>query len=202
MAGTTTVHVMRHGEVHNPTGILYGRLAGFGLSEPGKAQAAAVADALADNDIVLVVASPLVRAQETAAPIAARHDLDVQTDPDLIESLNFFEGHRVSPGDGALRDPRNWRYLVNPFTPSWGEPYKEIGERMVTAIDKARAKAAGHEAVCVSHQLPVWTLRRRLENKRLWHDPRRRQCGLASLTSFVFDGDALVDIRYSEPAGS
>jgi len=73
---------------------------------------------------------------------------------------------------------------------------------MVTAIDKARAKAAGHEAVCVSHQLPVWTLRRRLENKRLWHDPRRRQCGLASLTSFVFDGDALVDIRYSEPAGS
>jgi broad specificity phosphatase PhoE len=193
---------MRHGEVHNPTRILYGRLAGFGLSERGKAQAEAVADALADNDIVLVVASPLQRAQETAAPIAARHDLDVQTDPDLIESLNFFEGHRVSPGDGALRDPRNWRYLVNPFTPSWGEPYKEIGERMVTAIDKARAKAAGHEAVCVSHQLPVWTLRRRLENKRLWHDPRRRQCGLASLTSFVFDGDALVDIRYSEPAGS
>jgi broad specificity phosphatase PhoE len=202
MAETTTVHVLRHGEVDNPTGILYGRLAGFGLSGRGKAQAEAVADALADNDIVLVVASPLQRAQETAAPIAARHGLDVQTDPDLIESLNFFEGHRVSPGDGALRDPRNWRYLVNPFTPSWGEPYKEIGERMVTAIDKARATAAGHAAVCVSHQLPVWTLRRRLENKRLWHDPRRRQCGLASLTSFVFDGDALVDIRYSEPAGS
>ena len=202
MAETTTVHVLRHGEVYNPTGVLYGRLPGFGLSDRGKAQAQAVANALADNDIVLVVSSPLQRAQETAAPIAARHGLDVQTDPDLIESLNYFEGHRVSPGDGALRDPRNWRYLVNPFRPSWGEPYNEIAERMVTAVDKARAKAAGHEAVCVSHQLPVWTVRRHFENRRLWHDPRRRQCGLASLTSFVFDGDKLIDIGYSEPAGS
>jgi broad specificity phosphatase PhoE len=73
---------------------------------------------------------------------------------------------------------------------------------MVTAIAKARAKAAGHEAVCVSHQLPVWTLRRYLSHKRLWHDPRRRQAAVASLTSLVFDGDTLTDIRYSEPAGS
>lgn len=201
MAETTTVHVMRHGEVHNPRKILYGRLEGYKLSDRGRAQAEAVAEALKDNDIVLVVASPLQRAQETAAPIAAVHGLDVHTDHDLIESLNVFEGQRVSPGDGALRDPRNWRYLVNPVKPSWGEPYKEIAARMTTAIDKARAKAAGHEVVVVSHQLPVWTLRRHLENKRLWHDPRHRQCNLASLTSFVYDDDELVDIRYHEPAG-
>jgi broad specificity phosphatase PhoE len=200
MAETTTVHVMRHGEVHNPTGVLYGRLPGFGLSERGRAQANAVADALAGNDIVWVVASPLQRAQETAAPIAARHGLTVATDPDLIESANFFEGRRVSPGDGAWRDPRVWWQLRNPFTPSWGEPYKEVAARMNTAIDKARAKAAGHEAVCVSHQLPVEILRRSLQRKWLPHDPRRRQCGLASLTSLVFDGDQLVDVRYSEPA--
>ena len=197
---TTTVHVMRHGEVYNPDRILYGRLPGFRLSERGRAQAEAVADALADHDIVLVVASPLQRAQETAAPIAARHGLEVVTDPDLIESLNVFEGKRVSPGDGALRDPRNWWHLRNIFTPSWGEPYEEVATRMMTAIDKARAKAAGHEAVCVSHQLPVWTLRRHLEGKRLWHDPRRRLCELASLTSLTFDGDTLAKIEYSEPA--
>lgn len=201
MTETTTVHVMRHGEVHNPHKILYGRLEGYKLSDRGRAQADAVAESLKDNDIVLVVASPLQRAQETAAPIAAVHRLDVLTDHDLIESLNVFEGHRVSPGDGALRDPRNWRYLVNPVKPSWGEPYKEIAARMTTAVGKARAKAAGHEVVVVSHQLPVWTLRRHLENKRLWHDPRRRQCNLASLTSFVYDDDELVDIRYNEPAG-
>lgn len=202
MAETTIVHVMRHGEVHNPKGILYGRLEGFGLSPTGQAQAQEVAEALADNDVVLVVASPLQRAQETAAPIAARHGLDIATDPDLIESHNFFEGRRIGPGDGALRDPRVWWKLRNPFTPSWGEPYKDIAARMSTAIDKARARAAGHEAVVVSHQLPVWTLRQHLQGKRLWHDPRRRQCGLASLTSLVYDGDDLVDVRYSEPAES
>jgi broad specificity phosphatase PhoE len=201
MSERTTVHVMRHGEVYNPDGILYGRLDGYHLSDRGKSQAEKVADALVNNDIVLVVASPLQRAQETAAPIAARHGLSVETDDDLIESLNIFEGKRVSPGDGALRDPRNWKYLVNPFKPSWGEPYKNIAARMTTAVDKARAKAAGHEAVCVSHQLPVWTLRMALEGKRLWHDPRKRECNLASLTSFVYDGDRLVDVRYSEPAG-
>ena len=200
MGERTTVHVMRHGEVENPTGVLYGRLAGFALSERGRAQAEAVAEALADHDIALVVASPLQRAQETAAPIAARHGLTVVTDPDLIESANFFEGRRMSPGDGAWRDPRVWWALRNPFTPSWGEPYIQVAARMSTAIDKARAKAAGHEAVVVSHQLPIWTLRRYLTGKRLWHDPRRRQCAVGSLTSFVFDGEALVDVDYSEPA--
>jgi broad specificity phosphatase PhoE len=52
----------------------------------------------------------------------------------------------------------------------------------------------------VSHQLPIWILRRYVEKKRLWHDPRRRQCGLASQTSFRFEGARVVGIDYSEPA--
>jgi broad specificity phosphatase PhoE len=199
--GLTKVHVMRHGEVHNPEGILYGRLDGYHLSERGRAQAEKVADALADRDIVLVVASPLLRAQETAMPIAKRLNLPIETDDDLIESLNIFEGQRVSPGDGALRDPRNWRHLWNPLKPSWGEPYVDIAARMRAALDRARVKAEGHEAVCVSHQLPVETLRRAMTGKRFAHDPRKRKCGLASLNTFIFDGDRLVDWQYSEPAG-
>lgn len=197
----TTVHVLRHGEVHNPEGILYGRRPDFHLSANGTAQAQAVADALAGNDIVLVVASPLERAQETAAPIAAGHNLIVQTDDDLLESLNYFEGKRFSPGDGVLLNPRSWWNMRNPFRPSWGEPYQEIEARMIRAIDKARAEAASHEAVCVSHQLPVWTLRNSLTGKRLWHDPRTRECAPASLTSLIYDGDTLVDVGYSEPGG-
>ena len=200
MAETTTVHVLRHGEVHNPDGILYGRLDGFRLSDRGGRQAEAVADFLADRDIVFVVASPLERAQQTATPVAARHGLEVQSDSDLIESANVFEGLRVAPGDGALRDPRNWWHMRNVFKPSWGEPYKEVAARMTTAVDKARAKAVGHEAVCVSHQLPIWTLRMAMEGRRLWHDPRKRQCELASLTSLDFDGEKLVGVRYTEPA--
>ncbi|WP_410650007.1 histidine phosphatase family protein [Amycolatopsis sp. cmx-4-54] len=202
MSETTIVHLLRHGEVHNPDKVLYGRLPGFKLSDRGQRQALTVAEAVATHDITHVVASPLQRAQETAAPIAAAHRLDVDTDDRLIEADNQFEGERVAVGDGALRQPKHWPKLVNPFRPSWGEPYVEIAHRMLGAIHRARRAAEGHEALCVSHQLPIWTVRRFLEAKRLWHDPRNRQCSLASLTSLVFEGEELVRIVYSEPAGT
>lgn len=196
----TVVHVLRHGEVHNPEKILYGRLPGFRLSELGVQMAKAAAEVLADKEVVHVVASPLERAVQTAEPIAAQFGLSVDTDDNLLESTNWFEGKRFSVGDGALRDPRNWWVLRDPITPSWGEPYIEIGKRMFAALEAARAAAEGRQAVCVSHQLPIWILRRYVEGKRLWHDPRTRQCGLASLTSFQFDGDRVVAVGYSEPA--
>jgi broad specificity phosphatase PhoE len=193
----TTVHVIRHGEVYNPTKILYGRLPDFHLSELGTQMAKADAAALADHDVTHVVASPLERAQETAEPIAAQFKLDIATDTRLIESSNFFEGKNV---EDSFRNPRNWWVLRDPITPSWGEAYLVIAQRMFAALQAARVAAEGHEAVCVSHQLPIWTLRRYVEKKRLWHDPRRRQCGLASITSFRFEGATVVGVDYREPA--
>lgn len=196
----TTVHVMRHGEVHNPEKILYGRIPGFRLSERGEQMAERAADFFADKDIVLVVASPLERAQQTATPIANRLQIELNTDDNLIEAENVFEGQRVSVGDGVLRTPSAWKHLWNPFRPSWGEPYVDLAARMRVAIDAARISAAGREAVLVSHQLPIWIARLDAEKKRFWHDPRRRQCSLASVTSFVFEGSDLVAIEYHEPA--
>jgi broad specificity phosphatase PhoE len=198
---TTIVHFLRHGEVHNPEGILYGRIPGYSLSGLGVAMAERVAEWAADRDIKAVHASPLTRAQETAAPIAARVGLTVTTDERLIEASNVFEGKRFSVGDGVLWRPSAWRYLWNPLKPSWGEPYSEQVERMLDAAHAARHVASGHEAICVSHQLPIWILRSSLEGRRFLHDPRRRQCTLASLTSIVFNQDGQVtDVRYSEPA--
>jgi broad specificity phosphatase PhoE len=197
---STVVHVLRHGEVDNPTGVLYGRLPGFRLSPLGVEMAQAAADSLRGHDVTHLVSSPLERALQTAEPFAALFGLPVETDERLLESLNFFEGKRVGVGDGVLRQPKYWVQLRNPFTPSWGEPYRVIAARMYSALLAARAAAEGHEALVVSHQLPIWTLRRHLESKRLWHDPRRRRCALASLTSFHFDGVHLADITYSEPA--
>ena len=196
------LHLVRHGEVHNPEGVLYGRLPNYRLSELGEQMAEAAAQELAasDREVSRIIASPLERAQQTASPIAERHGLSIATDPDLIESLNIFEGKKVSPGDGALRDPRNWKYLVNPLRPSWGEPYVEVAARMRGAVERARILGAGHEVVCVSHQLPVEILRRAMIGKRLPRDPRKRMCGLASLNTFVFDGDEMVDWQYREPA--
>ncbi len=232
----TTVHLMRHGEVHNPEGVLYGRLPGYRLSERGRAMARIVAvhlsgreydgawlselgqdDEAADTvaqsagsglsagprrDVVAVIASPLERAQETATPIAAAFGVEIGTDARLIEAANHFQGMTFGVGDGSLRHPQHWPYLRNPFRPSWGEPYREQADRMLAAVDDARDAARGHEVVLVSHQLPVWITRLALENRRLWHDPRKRQCSLASLTSLRYEDDELVSITYTEPAAA
>lgn len=196
----TVVHVMRHGEVANPDGILYGRLAGYHLSDLGRRMADRVAEHLASRDVTYVCASPLERAQETATPIAKAHGLDIATDARLIEAGNVFQGKTFGVGDGALRRPGNWRHVYNPFRPSWGEAYVDQVVRMMGALDAAKDKARGHEAVLVSHQLPIWIVRSYVERRRLWHDPRKRQCTLASLTSFTYQGDTIVSVGYSEPA--
>lgn len=201
-AERTVVHLLRHGEVHNPTGVLYGRLPDFHLSALGREMADLVGTHLRDHDVTAVVASSLDRAQETAAPIAAPHGLPIITDDRVIEAGNHFEGKTFGVGDGSLRNPRHWPRLINPFRPSWGEPYQQIADRMLAAIAEARGLARGHEAVIVSHQLPVWTVRLNLEGRRMWHDPRTRECSLASLTSLTFAGDELESISYSEPAAS
>ncbi len=196
----TIVHLLRHGEVHNPEKVLYGRLPGYLLSDLGHEMAHRAAQTLAHRDIAAVIASPLERAQQTAGPIAATHDLAIGTDENLIEAGNVFQGQRVGVGDGALRSPKSWRHLYNPIRPSWGEPYQQIANRMKQAVSDARLAARGREVVLVSHQLPIWIARLAYEGRRFAHDPRNRQCSLASLTSLTFSGDELQAIVYTEPA--
>ena len=200
MTETTVVHLLRHGEVHNPGGVLYGRLPGFHLSELGLQMAERIAESLAGRDITAVVASPLERAQETAKPTAERFGLEIRTDERLLESLNVFEGKTFGVGNGSMRRLEHWKHLWNPFRPSWGEPYAVVAARMLLAAASARDRARGSEVLCVSHQLPIWIARCKAEGRRLWHDPRSRHCTLASVTSLTYSGDDLVAVGYTEPA--
>ena len=200
MSERTVVHLLRHGKVHNPEGILYGRLPGYHLSEAGVAMADAVADSLRSNDVTFLVASSLLRAQQTATPIATSHRLQVVTDDRLLEADNDFAGTSPVGLDGSLMRPKNWIKLRNPFTPSWGEPYLDIAHRMLGAIYTAVDAAAGHEAVLVSHQLPIWTVRRFLTGQRLWHNPATRECAVASLTSLTFVDGVFTEVGYRTPA--
>jgi broad specificity phosphatase PhoE len=198
MAEITVVHLLRHGEVHNPNHVLYGRLPGYHLSANGRMMAAAAADYFDARPVAAVFASPLERAQETAQPVADRLGLQITTDDRLIESANVLEGKSVSLASLAV-NPLNWKYLWNPFTPSWGEPYTQVVTRVRQVIDRARETARGQEAVCVSHQLPIWVSRLDAEHKRLWHNPNTRQCALGSVTSLTFDGDELTGLSYAVP---
>ncbi|GII53628.1 phosphoglycerate mutase [Planotetraspora thailandica] len=202
MTETTIVHLLRHGEVHNPAGVLYGRLPGYPLSANGKLMAEMVAKAVAGRDIVELWSSPMERAQQTAASSADLLNLEVKLDDRLIEAANVFEGLSMAGQSGVFRTPGQYRHFRNPFRPSWGEPYRDIVARMKSVVDDARKQARGHEALLVSHQLPIWVMRLAAEGRRLWHDPRRRQCALASLTSFTFENGRLISVGYSEPAGS
>jgi len=196
----TIVHLLRHGEVHNPEGILYGRLPGYHLSAVGRKMADRAGEYFAARDVAAVIASPLERAQETAAPVAAAHHLPIATDERIVESTSVFEGRAFGPDLKALRHPRAWGHLRNPFRPSWGEAYAVVAIRMHAAASAARDAVRGREAVLVSHQLPIWIARLAGEHRRLWHDPRRRECSLASVTSLTYEGDHLVSVDYTEPA--
>ena len=195
----TIVHLVRHGEVDNPAGLLYGRLPDYHLSELGREMAERVTEHLRERDVVQLRSSPLERAQETAAPLAEALDLPVVIDARVIEAGNYLEGLRLS-FDGALRHPRNWLYFRNPFKPSWGEPYSEILARMSRAMRDAANAALGHEAVIVTHQLPIWVARINAEGRRMVHDPRKRTCTLGSVTSFTYIDAHVTSVSYSEPA--
>lgn len=199
----TTIHVMRHGEVYNPEGILYGRRPGYHLSALGAAMAQRVAHVLSatGHDVVAVITSPLERARESGAPTAEAFGLTPTTDVRLTEAGNHFEGVPVNRDRRVLTHPQHWRYYVNPLRPSWGEPYVDLVARMAAAVRDAVPLAQGHEALLVSHQLPIWSLRLWLEGRLLAHDPRRRQCSLASLTSLTFEDRTLTGLAYWEPAG-
>lgn len=195
------VHVIRHGEVENPKKILYGRQPGWHLSQRGKEMAETLGEWSKSIDLGALHVSPLQRAQETAAPISAAHNLEITTDDRLIEASNIFEGKPFGIGDGALRHPKAWRHLWNPWRPSWGEPYTEQINRMLAAIFHAHEEADGKDAICVSHQLPIWILRSAIEGRHLIHDPRKRECTLASVTTIHFDDqDMISGFSYSEPA--
>lgn len=196
-----TVHVVRHGEVENPQKILYGRQKGWFLSKRGEEMAKTLGEWSRNLTLGAIHASPLERAQQTAKPIADAHGLAITTDERLIEAANIFEGKPFGVGDGVLRKPSAWPKLWNPWRPSWGEPYVDQVNRMLAAVFAAKDAATGKDAVVVSHQLPIWILRSAIEGRRFLHDPRKRICTLASVTSIHFDAEGMISgLSYSEPA--
>jgi len=198
----TTIHLVRHGHVENPDRVLYGRLPGFDLSARGRAQAELLGRYFAPIPLAGVLASPLERAQQTAAAIAAPHGLQVESDERLIEASSVFEGVAGNVGWYILRHPAIWWKLRDLRTPSWGERNVDLAERVLAVVTAARERFPGQQVVLVSHQAPIWVARLAFERKPLGHWPGRRRCSLGSVTTLEFDGDRLESLTYSEPAAA
>jgi len=198
------IHLVRHGEVFNPDGVLYGRIPGFHLSDLGRAMAQAAADDLIarDRPISRLYTSPLQRARESGEPIAAGLGLEPRIEERIIEPTNAFEGRKMSGPGGALRDPRMWRFFYNPWRPSWGESFTSLSTRMMAAMTDAHASVDEGDVVMVSHQSPIWIAHRTIMGESLPHDPRKRRCALSSITTFERRGDRFVEVGYTDPAAA
>ncbi len=170
LAPPDRLHLVRHGEVHNPENLVYADLPGFGLSEHGRRQAAAAAAWLRRMPVVAVVSSPLQRAVETAIPIAAAHGLEPLPDDDLVEWLlaRRWAGKRWSDLPELLPGELE-AYLAHPadlpFSP---EPLAIAGRRVAAAATRAweQRGPSGH-VVVVGHQDPIEAGRRTLTGRGL-----------------------------------
>jgi len=195
----TLVHLVRHGWVENPRGILYGRLPGFGLSGEGRRQAEALPKFFAGRDVAAMYSSPLQRARETADPLRLAFGWAIEPDERLVESGNVLEGTPAPVVTRTLVKPWKWPLLRNPWRPSWGEPFTEVRDRMMDFVQDKRRLHDGHEVVGVSHESPIWLCRLGFEG---WVSPpwrKRLTVERGSVTSFEFNGDSLVRIGYSRP---
>jgi broad specificity phosphatase PhoE len=197
------IHLVRHGEVHNPSGVLYGRLPNFHLSETGHLMAKEAAEQLKAMGIKVsaIYTSPLVRAQESAKPIEELFGIDAKTNENLIEPHNVFEGRKLSVKAIATK-PQWWWHFRNPAKPAWGESFKEIIARMHSAIIQASESVLDGDVVLVTHQLPIWVMHLSSNGKKLMHDPRKRRCALSSITTFEIQDGKLVEVGYLDPASN
>lgn len=193
------LHLVRHGEVFNPEGVLYGRLPGYELSDRGREMALAAAQELAASDRAVgrIIASPLIRAQQSAAPISEAFQLPVDTEERIIEPTNSFEG---SVGKSAFKNPRYWYRYVNPLRPSWGEPYRSIANRVRAAMNDAWDAKGEGDIVMVSHQAVIWAAHRDIAGEPLFHNPATRRCDLSSITTFERRGGRWYEVDYRTPA--
>lgn len=196
------LHLVRHGEVYNPDRVLYGRIPGYLLSDLGHEMARAAAEEIrgSGRTVSRLCASPLERAQESAAPMSELLELPIETEPRIIEPTNWFEG-KVNHGPGAeFKKFRNWHKFWNPFLPSWGEPYRSVADRVRLAMDDAWENTPEGDIVMVSHQSPIWMAHLDIAGEKLWHNPAKRRCDLSSITSFEKRDGTWVEVNYRTPA--
>jgi len=212
----TTIHFVRHGEVHNPDHILYERLPGFHLSDRGRRMAEATARYLAaspqTNTAAAVYSSPLDRTRETAQAILtalnetrmARNEepLELVTAQRIIEAGNNFRGTRIGHGEGALWRNGNWKLVTNLWKPSWGESYRQIAARVGACAQEKGREHAGQQIIVVSHESPIWSYRPLLETGHPEHNMLLRHTALASVTSITYDSQTgnVMSITYVDPA--
>jgi len=151
---STTVWLARHGEVHNPNDVLYGRLPRMRLSHEGVRQAQELARFLEPRPLAAVYSSPLLRARATATTIVEHQRLvdRVRIDRDLVEIKSSWQGEPL-----ASLERIDWDFYAHPRSAD-DESLQMIHERMQRWLERMLRRHPGGEVVGVSHGDPILIL--------------------------------------------
>lgn len=178
----TTLLFVRHAEVHNPDRVLYGRLARFPIGPTGRAQAEAVAAYLSGRDLAAIYSSPLLRARQTAAAIAAHHPTATRHVSALVHEVGTsWQGTRFTEFPPGFSTYANGRGDLD-------ESLEQVRARMERFVALARRRHAGQQIVCVSHGDPITVLRVALSGRPLTVEAIRGAdyAQLCSITEVVY----------------
>ncbi len=189
----TTIYLVRHGDVYNPDGIFYERIAGFRLSDLGRAQAKALGNFLSQKDVHAIYASPLERAQETASYILSHHQhLSIIPDERLIEVSSMKRGQKQK--DLALE---RWNFYKPAYTKLGGEKLGDIWKRMNSFFRDVLRKHEGQNIVAVSHGDPIMISSVKHQGNRLSVSAIRDQEYVETAKGFelVFEGFGATEVN-------
>ena len=156
----TKMYLIRHGEVENPQGIIYGRFPNFGLSEKGKKEMEKTAEFLVDKKIDELYASPLLRAKQSAAIIRTKLGIKtIHISDKLLEVKTAYQGRKFSELDNLQSE-----VFLKPLSPS-DETIEQLADRMLSFITEVINQHKDRHIAVVSHGDPIMALKAVIKNK-------------------------------------
>jgi broad specificity phosphatase PhoE len=196
----TRLYLVRHCDVANPGGVLYGHLPGFPLSEKGLRQADALGHFFADKPVRRIYTSPLERARQTADIIATRLDgVPVATCDSLLEARfgRYIQG--IRPKHVPLRRPLWFVHMVWPGVLPMDESVPAMAARVRRPLERLLEEFPGEGGICVSHGDPIqafWVA----ADGRPPYALHRLQCAKGGMLQLDYRGGSLETITYRPPA--
>ncbi|MFI5284965.1 MAG: histidine phosphatase family protein [Candidatus Dormibacteria bacterium] len=197
---STRLHLVRHCDVRNPDGVLYGHLPDFPLSEKGVKQAHALGRFFARTKAREIYSSPLERARQTSEIIASYlNPVSITYTDDLIETRFGLYLQGVPPKQVPWRRPLWLIHMMWPGLLGNDESVEELAARVRRPLMRLLADHPGEGGICVSHGDPI---------QGFWvtaeHRPKyalhRLQCAKGGLLELDYEGEELRHLAYLPPA--
>jgi len=193
------LYLVRHCDVANPHGVLYGYLPGFGLSAKGLSQAESLGQRLGGQPVRVIRTSPLERARQTTS-IIARHldNPEVVVDDDLVEARFGLYLQGIRYAEVPWRRPLWWVHMVYPGLLRRDERVGVMAGRVERSLERLLESVGDGTGVCVSHGDPIQAFWITYLHRHPWA-LHHLQCAKGGLLALDYESGKLVKVTYVPP---